>query len=379
MVTSYLSLIIIAITFGGLLSINYLVDTVVAAPINGSMAASSAPHPNPSVSKIPLSHAMTLKIVSPVKGQHIPTGTNLTVTGISSDNSITNCQVSLLLNDLKPYQKTTPTGKSSSTDYSSWRYVINNSKYGSIKEGTNKITSKLTCDNSNQPNVASTGISKWYSINITGISAKTVQSKPTIISKLPVSHNLNRSDTGLTFHTNSSKPSHLQSTTSIYKPIVPTSIATKTNTSVRTLAASLEVGKDPIAIGQKQTVKVIVMDGATNARLAGAKVATDIQPSSSSIIERQFVGITGPDGKVSKTWKMADEGKFETTYNIYSTISAAGYQDKTISGTFKAAQPQNTAENISNKVDDLSNKIIDEVKKGFDQNALMPKLPIPFN
>ena len=121
------------------------------------------------------------------------------------------------------------------------------------------------------------------------------------------------------------------------------------------------------------------MDGATNARLAGAKVATDIQPSSSSIIERQFVGITGPDGKVSKTWKMADEGKFETTYNIYSTISAAGYQDKTISGTFKVAQPQDTAENISNKVDDLSNKIIDEVKKGFDQNALMPKLPIPFN
>ena len=174
---------------------------------------------------------MTLKIVSPVKGQHIPTGTNLTVTGISSDNSITNCQVSLLLNDLKPYQKTTPTGKSSSTDYSSWRYVINNSKYGSIKEGTNKITSKLTCDNSNQPNVASTGVSKWYSINITGISAKTVQSKPTIISKLPVSHNLNRSDTGL-LHTNSSKPSHLQSTTSIYKPIEPTSIATKTNTNV---------------------------------------------------------------------------------------------------------------------------------------------------
>jgi hypothetical protein len=376
----YLSLIVIVITFGVLLSINHLVDTIVAAPIKGLNAATSDPHPNPSISKIPPSHGITLKIVSPVKGQHIPTGTNLTVTGISSDNSSANCQVSLLLNDLKPYQKTAPTGKSNSggDDYSSWRYVINN-KYGSIKEGLNKITSKLTCINTNQPNVPNTGVSKWYSINVTGISAKTVQSAPTVVSKLPVSNNLNRSDTGLTFHTNSSKPSPLHLTTSIYKPIQPTSIAAKTNTSIRTLAASLEVRKDPITTGQKQTVKVIVTDGTTNTRVAGAKVTTDVQPSSTSIIERQFVGITGPDGKVSKTWKMADEGKLETTYNIYSTISAPGYQDKTVSGTFRASPPQNTVENISNKVDDLSNKIIDEVKKGFDQNALMPKLPIPFN
>lgn len=387
--TSYLSLILVALTFSGLLLINYFVNSVIAAPIKELVAATLDPHPNLPTSKIPLSHGMALKIVSPVKGQHIPTGTNLTVTGTSSDNSSTNCQISLLLNDLKPYQKTTPTGKSSSggEDYSSWRYVLNNSTYSSIKQGINKITSKMTCVNTDQPRVTNPGVSKWYSINVTGVPAKTAQSTPKFVTRLPASNNLNHSDTSLTSKVNSSKPSPLRLTTSVYKPIQPTNIAAKSNTNssikpgtnIHTLAVSLEVGKNPITTGQKQTVKVVVTDGATNAKVAGAKVTTDIQPSLSSIVERQFVGITGPDGKVSKTWKMGDEGRLETTYNIYSTISAPGYQYKTISGTFRASAPQNDAENISNKVDDLSNKIINEVKKGFDENALMPKLPLPFN
>jgi len=387
--TSYLSLILVALTFSGLLLINYFVNSVIAAPIKELVAATLDPHPNLPTSKIPLSHGMALKIVSPVKGQHIPTGTNLTVTGTSSDNSSTNCQISLLLNDLKPYQKTTPTGKSSSggEDYSSWRYVFNNSTDSSIKQGINKITSKMTCVNTDQPRVTNPGVSKWYSINVTGVPAKTAQSTPKFVTRLPASNNLNHSDTSLTSKVNSSKPSPLRLTTSVYKPIQPTNIAAKSNTNssikpgtnIHTLAVSLEVGKNPITTGQKQTVKVVVTDGATNAKVAGAKVTTDIQPSLSSIVERQFVGITGPDGKVSKTWKMGDEGRLETTYNIYSTISAPGYQYKTISGTFRASAPQNDAENISNKVDDLSNKIINEVKKGFDENALMPKLPLPFN
>ncbi|MGN6630831.1 MAG: hypothetical protein ACTHKP_01125 [Nitrososphaeraceae archaeon] len=387
--TSYLSLILVALTFSGLLLINYFVNSVIAAPIKELVAATLDPHPNLPTSKIPLSHGMALKIVSPVKGQHIPTGTNLTVTGASSDNSSTNCQISLLLNDLKPYQKTTPTGKSSSggEDYSSWRYVLNNSTYSSIKQGINKITSQMTCANTDQPRVINAGVSKWYSINVTGVPTKTAQSTPKFVTRLPASNNLNHSDTSLTSKVNSSKPSPLRLTTSVYKPIQPTNIAAKSNTNssvkpdanIHTLAVSLEVGKNPITTGQKQTVKVVVTDSATNAKVAGAKVTTDIQPSSSSIVERQFVGITGPDGKVSKTWKMGDGGRLETTYNIYSTISAPGYQYKTISGTFRASAPQNDAENISNKVDDLSNKIINEVKKGFDENALMPKLPLPFN
>jgi hypothetical protein len=278
---------------------------------------------------------------------------------------------------MKPYQKTTPIGKSNpgEENYSSWKYIIN-SKYGTIKAGSNKITSKLTCNTPSQPS----GISKWYSINITGTREKVVGPGHSV-AKLPVRNIQNQSNTSL-LHADLNRTSPVQLTASTYKPIQPTSIASKTNSSVsvpRTLVAFLDVSKDPIAPGQKQTIKVIVSDGTTNARIAGAKVTTDVQPTSSSFLERHFVGFTGPDGKISKSWKMTDDGKSESNYNIFSKVSAFGYEDKIISATFRASSPQDTVNNISNRVDDLSNKIIDEVKKGFDQNALIPKLPIPFN
>ena len=370
-------------------SFYHAVDNVVAAPIKGPISASSDPQTNssdphsnaPFPKKGALPHGMTLKIVSPAKGQRLQVGSNLTVTGTSSDNSTSNCQVSLMLNDLKPYQKTTPTGNGShaGNDYSTWRYVMNNSKYGSVKEGINKITSKLTCADVNHSGATNSALTKWYSVNITGIAAKSVEPGRPLLSKLPVNYALNRTSSSPTSPTNSSKASSLQSVASVYKPIEPTNIATKTNTTLRTMAVWLNVGKDPITTGQRQTIKVIVTDGVAASKLAGAKVITSIQPLSSSSMERQFVGFTGPDGKLSRSWKMADEGKFDTTYNIYATVSAAGYENKSISGTFKEISPQNTFQSVNSKVDDLSNKIFDEVKKGFDQNGLIPKLPIPFN
>ncbi|MGC2381559.1 MAG: hypothetical protein WA631_00465, partial [Nitrososphaeraceae archaeon] len=142
MAASSLLIIIVVIAIGSLFySFYHAVDNVVAAPIKGPISASSDPQTNssdphsnaPFPKKAALPHGMTLKIVSPAKGQRLQVGSNLTVTGTSSDNSTSNCQVSLMLNDLKPYQKTTPTGNGShaGNDYSTWRYVMNNSKYGS--------------------------------------------------------------------------------------------------------------------------------------------------------------------------------------------------------------------------------------------------------
>jgi hypothetical protein len=383
LVSSSLLIIIIVIAIGSLFYPFYhAVDNVIAAPMKQPISASSDPPNNAPLLKRPaVPHGMSLKIVSPGKGQRLPVGSNLTITGTSSDNSTSNCQVSLMLNDLKPYQKTTPTGKGSQAgnDYSTWRYVMNNSTYGSVNEGINKITSKLTCANPNHSDAANNALTKWYSINITGISAKSVEPGRPLLSKSPVNYTLNRTSSSATSPTNSSKASSLQSVASVYKPIEPTNIGTKTNTTLRTMAVSLNVGKDPITTGQRQTVKVIVTDSVTASKLAGAKVITSIQPLSSSSMERQFVGLTGPDGMLSRSWKMADEGKFSTAYNIYGTVSAAGYENKSISGTFREIPPQNTFQSVNSKVNDLSTKIFDEVKKGFDQNGLIPKLPIPFN
>src|ERR671911_1205422 len=98
-----------------------------------------------------------VKITSPVPGQQVHIDGALKVSGTSTDTPSTNCQASVIVNNIKPYQPVTPAGIN---DYSSWNFLLNSS-YTSIKEGpNNKITSKTVC----HPN-----LTKWYSVNVTGV------------------------------------------------------------------------------------------------------------------------------------------------------------------------------------------------------------------
>jgi hypothetical protein len=87
------------------------------------------------------------------------------VSGISSPPpgvSHTGCTVSVLLNGVKPYQKTVATGLGGINDYSIWHYNIT-PKYALIKHGQNKITAKISC-------IASpSNLTKFTSVNMTGI------------------------------------------------------------------------------------------------------------------------------------------------------------------------------------------------------------------
>jgi hypothetical protein len=58
------------------------------------------PSKAPNTAVLPKIHAV--KITSPAKGQQVPIGNNLVVTGASSDNSNSNCQVSVIANGIKP-------------------------------------------------------------------------------------------------------------------------------------------------------------------------------------------------------------------------------------------------------------------------------------
>ncbi len=107
----------------------------------------------------------SVKITSPYKGQHVPVGSSVVVSGISSappaDKKPNNCMVSVLLNAIKPYQKAVATGHGGNTDYSTWRYGIT-PNYASIKQGQNKITAKVSC-------IANpTNLTKFTSLNVTG-------------------------------------------------------------------------------------------------------------------------------------------------------------------------------------------------------------------
>jgi hypothetical protein len=123
------------------------------------MTAASPPPSSPRL------HAV--KITSPTRGQEVPSGnnSNLTISGISIANATTShCQVSVIVNDVWPYQPAIGTGPGGASDYSKWNFTLS-PQYTTIKEGpNNKITAKYTC--SDNPRIIS-----YYSVNVTGVPA----------------------------------------------------------------------------------------------------------------------------------------------------------------------------------------------------------------
>ena len=105
----------------------------------------------------------TIKITSPKSGESLPISGNLTIMGTSSDTGTSACQVSVIVNDVKPYQTAAATGNGGASDYSQWKFTIT-PNYTAIKEGQNKITSKVTCPG------GGIGLTKWFGINVTGVT-----------------------------------------------------------------------------------------------------------------------------------------------------------------------------------------------------------------
>jgi len=115
-----------------------------------------------------------VKITSLKVNQTVPTG-ELTIHGSSSDTALTNCQVYADWNDLKPMQNVTATGPGGQSDYSNWIFTYTRN-YHLITEGTNELTSKISC--SSGAGFAN-NLTKYYSVNITGSG----NSSPTIPTK----------------------------------------------------------------------------------------------------------------------------------------------------------------------------------------------------
>jgi hypothetical protein len=115
---------------------------------------------------------ISVKITSPMTGREVSAG-ELTITGISTDKTTTDCTVYVDWNDQKPYEKAVATGPGGIDDYSNWTFTYTD-KYHLITNGTNNLTSKLSCiDHDNNVN-----LTKWYSVNIIGISSDQNQQQP---------------------------------------------------------------------------------------------------------------------------------------------------------------------------------------------------------
>ena len=118
-----------------------------------------------------------VKITSPMTGREVSAG-ELKITGTSTDKTTTDCTVYADWNDQKPFQKAVATGPGGANDYSNWTFTYTD-KYHLITNGTNNLTSKLSCIDHNNNNA---NLTKWYSVDIIGISSDQNQQHPLSIT-----------------------------------------------------------------------------------------------------------------------------------------------------------------------------------------------------
>jgi hypothetical protein len=164
-----------SVVFGNLAYAQVFPQSQIPAPTTSNKShpivptTSNKSHPIVPFGKQPKVH--NVKITSPTKGQKVPVGKNLFVSGTSVGNSnptSINCLVSVIVNGIKPYQPTSPAGPHGSGDYSKWNFVLT-PKYTTMKEGQNKITAKYSCANN-------AAVLSHNSVNVTGVTGPGVNS-----------------------------------------------------------------------------------------------------------------------------------------------------------------------------------------------------------
>jgi aldose sugar dehydrogenase len=123
-----------------------------------------------------------VEITYPDAGQNVPSG-SLTIYGISSDSHQTLCQVSVLLNNQRPYQNATATGAAGKDDYSKWTFTFD-PYYTIIRDGANQLVSKIVCHYNDGTNA--TSWNKAYLVGVGSAKADLInQNQSTVTTTAP--------------------------------------------------------------------------------------------------------------------------------------------------------------------------------------------------
>ncbi|MBA3976866.1 MAG: hypothetical protein H0X50_01555 [Nitrosopumilus sp.] len=168
----------------------FLFTAGILSSVNAQLGVNNSSSTNQSTSKVASPQKPNgVRITSPVNGEQIlvngtdyftKNGENLLIKGLSiyTKNGSSECAVSVIINNVRPYQLTNATGQADGSDYSSWNYNFT-PEYLPLKEGPNKITSKLTCQPGNK--------NAYYSINVTGLKLNETFSgnikKPNVVER----------------------------------------------------------------------------------------------------------------------------------------------------------------------------------------------------
>jgi hypothetical protein len=119
-------------SFSALLIIFFIVLLIWTSSINLSTTATATTtifpvYAQQTVAALP--NTIAIKITSPTTGTSVPIGgqKQLEISGTSTDDTLADCQVSVIVNNVKPYQAAIANGSSGINDYSGWKFLLNSS------------------------------------------------------------------------------------------------------------------------------------------------------------------------------------------------------------------------------------------------------------
>lgn len=210
----------------------------------------------------------SIKIDSPISGQNASLGKELIISGHSSDNIAKNCSVSLIVNDIRPYQNAVAKGTGGINDFSQWEFSLRDD-YTQIIEGENKITAKLLC---------MSAPTRWNSVFIKGVPS----------------------------YSNLEILSPVQSGERSEIPTKNLSDIKHVDINNKTLLVSVFPQKNPVTRGDAQNATITVTDSASKA-VSNAEIGGKlIYPGNN--YEKEFKGKTDLQGKFVYSWTIGKKG-----------------------------------------------------------------------
>jgi hypothetical protein len=259
----------------------------------------------------------SVKIVSPTEGQQVPIGEELIASGESSDDTSKDCTVSIIANNIKPYQNAYPTGASGLGDYSKWSFTLS-SNYTDILEGRNRITAKLSCPES----------TKWYSVNAIGVRTGEESASTNVSSNFAPSVLSAINETG----TLKPQPEQQVSSTPPSSSGV-NSQPTASEENTKTMSVIFDILNNPVSRGSDQNITITVSDAALNESIPGATITGKLLYPGDNYV-KDFTGTTDPNGQFAYHWTIGKNGD-AGELRIEAQVMASGYESQQAKSAFQ--------------------------------------------
>ena len=265
----------------------------------------------------------TIKIVNPITTQNVSTGQELSISGLSSDNSLKNCSVSLIVNDVRPYQNAVASGTGGTDDFSQWKFVLL-TNYTQIIDGENKITAKLLC---------SSAPTRWYSVFVVGVP--------------------NISNQGISSTVQSEPPQDLAPA-----PAANVSDIVDTGSNNNIMLVSVFSQKNPVARGDTQNTTITVTDSNSRAIPNADIDGKLVYPGDN--FEKTFNGQTDLQGKFVYSWTIGENGD-EGPLSVEIDVSSQGRTDSSVTSSFDVVDSSSAS-----GINSVSDETVVDGKSEFD-------------